>query len=86
MKLPLKRFHQGEFNETVVQNPLAEGGEYCMSDAFDFIDTTVFHWNSFLDACDLFIHWQRTCMVTQTMTFRHSRRRLMIGPIVAIDL
>ncbi|KAL3768606.1 hypothetical protein ACHAWO_009625 [Cyclotella atomus] len=25
MKLPLKRFHQGEFNETVVQNPLAEG-------------------------------------------------------------
>jgi hypothetical protein len=34
MKLPLKRFHQGEFNETVVQNPLAEGGEFT-SDAFD---------------------------------------------------
>jgi hypothetical protein len=27
MKLPLKRFHQGEFNETVVQNPLDENGE-----------------------------------------------------------
>lgn len=86
MKLPLKRFHQGEFNETVVQNPLAEGGEYSMSDAFDFIDTTVSHVNSCLHACDLFIHRQRTCMVTQTMTFQHSRRHLMIGPIVVIDL
>lgn len=27
MKLPLKRFHQGEFNETVTQNSLQEGGE-----------------------------------------------------------
>eukprot|EP00804_Cyclotella_cryptica_P004783 CCRYP_004875-RB/>CCRYP_004875-RB protein AED:0.10 eAED:0.10 QI:4211/1/0.90/1/0.4/0.36/11/4350/721 len=33
MKLPLKRFHQGDFNDTVGQNPLQEGDLYLHGDS-----------------------------------------------------